>query len=128
VAHVRFELVDSPLVAVSKAWLERKDGQLLLRGYVLRRPETKDTSATCLEVALLSESGTVLRVSQENFEPRQIRRLPRMPDSASFKINLGVWPAQASRISIRAHEGSRPSSNDFAAPTSLNMLDGNFRD
>lgn len=37
VAAIQLERVDSPTVIVEKIWLERKSGQLVVKGYVLKR-------------------------------------------------------------------------------------------
>lgn len=106
-SHVRLELLDSPLVAVSRAWLERGEHQTwVVRGHVLRLPKTADTTATYLDVRLLNFQGEVLRSMKAFFEPRQIRRRYRMPDSADFLIPLGSLPTGVSAISIQAREGS----------------------
>jgi len=107
-AHVRLELVDSPLVRVSKAWLERTDDQVVLRGHVLRRPETTDTTSTHLDISWFNRTGDWVKSTQTNFEPRQIRRRYRMPDSADFVLPLNALPSDTNVIIIRAHEGAHP--------------------
>jgi hypothetical protein len=57
---------------VEKIWLERKDGELALRGYVLKRLAATDTTVTHLDVTLYDASGRVLRTSQESFTPKQL--------------------------------------------------------
>lgn len=37
VAHIKLERVDSTMVAIDKIWLERKDGELAVKGYVQRQ-------------------------------------------------------------------------------------------
>ena len=107
-AHLELVQGDSPLVGVTRTWLERKAGRLWLAGYVLRKFETKDTTATHLDVAILDAGGRVLRQSVEHFEPRQIPRRARRPESANFRIALDPLPVEAARIEVRAHEGSHP--------------------
>lgn len=104
--HLRLEPRHSPLVSVSKLWLEQKDGPVTLRGYVLRGFDTKDTTQTHLDVTIYDAAGETLRRTVEHFEPRQIPRRPRMPDSARFRVVLDPLPATTSRIEVRAHEGS----------------------
>lgn len=108
VAHLELVPGDSPLVAVTRTWLQRKEGRLLLSGYVLRKFETKDTTGTHLDITILDAGGRVLRQSVEHFEPRQIPLRRRMPDSANFGIALDPLPAAAARIEVRAHEGPHP--------------------
>lgn len=106
--HIRIELIDSPLVRVSQAWLERVDGVLRLKGHVLRLPDVADTTATHLDVSLLSANGTLVGSSTEYFQPRQIPRRPRRPDFAAFDVVIPVNPAEVQTIIIKAHEGDHP--------------------
>ncbi len=105
VAHVKLERADSPVIVVEKIWLERKTGPLVLKGYVVRRLEAEDTSATHLDVTLYDASGAVLRTSVEHFEPRQIPRRYRRPNDASYNVPLDPLPSGTVRIEVRAHEG-----------------------
>ena len=107
-AHVEIARVHSPLVEVSRAWFERKEGCILVRGHVLRRPETKDTTRTHLDLAWLDANGTVLRTTTGHFEPRQIPRRPRMPDSSDFTLAVDAWPSETRTLILRAHEGDHP--------------------
>jgi hypothetical protein len=107
-AQVRLELVDSPLVRVSKAWLERTEGKVVLRGHVLRRPETTDTTSTHLDISFFNRAGDLVKFTQTSFEPRQIRRRHRMPDSADFLLPLNSLPSDTNVIIVRAHEGTHP--------------------
>lgn len=109
VANVILERVDSPLVRVEKIWLERKNGPLVVTGYVIKRLETKDTTGTHLDVTLFDSSGRVLRTTVEHFEPRQIPRRHRMPDSATYRVVLDPLPDGTARIEVRAHEGAHSS-------------------
>lgn len=106
VAHLRLDRVDSPLVRVEKIWLERKQGPLVIAGYVVKRLETKDTTGTHLDVTLYDANGRVLRHTVEQFEPRQIPRRYRRPDYASYRVWLDPLPAGTARIEVRAHEGA----------------------
>ena len=106
VAHLRLDRVDSPLVRVEKIWLERKQGPLVIIGYVVKRLETKDTTGTHLDVTLYDANGRVLRHTVEQFEPRQIPRRYRRPDYASYRVGLDPLPAGTARIEVRAHEGA----------------------
>jgi hypothetical protein len=107
-AHVRLQGVDSPVVMVEKIWLERKDGELALRGYVLKRLAATDTTVTHLDVTLYDASGRVLRTSQESFTPKQIVRRHRGPAYASYRIALDPLPTGVARIEVRAHEAVHP--------------------
>ncbi|MBI2512234.1 MAG: hypothetical protein HYV96_09645 [Opitutae bacterium] len=105
-AHIILERSDSPVVRVEKIWLERKGGgPLVVRGYVVKRLEADDTTQTHLDVTLYDRNGNVLRTSVEHFEPRQIRRRHRMPDSADYRVVLDPLPGGTARIAVRAHEG-----------------------
>jgi hypothetical protein len=106
VAHIKLERGDSPVVIVGKIWLERKRGSLVVKGYVLKRLEAKDTTRTHLDVTLYDAAGTVLRRSVEHFEPRQIPRRYRRPHYASYSVLLDPLPGGTVRIEVRAHEGN----------------------
>ena len=103
-AHIKLDWVDSPLVRVDKIWLERKKDQLVVTGYVAKRLETKDTTGTHLDVTLFDANGQVLRSTVEHFEPRQIPRRIRMPDSATYRVVLDPLPPGTARIEVRADE------------------------
>lgn len=105
VAHIVLERGDSPVVVVEKIWLERKQGPLVVKGYVLKRLEATDTTQTHLDVTLYDANGRVLRTTVEHFEPRQITRRYRRPDFGSYSVALDSLPAGTVRIEVRAHEG-----------------------
>ncbi len=107
VAHIELRVADSSVVTVPKIWLERKKGggPLVIRGYVGKRIDATDTTGTHLDVILYDGAGLVLRQTVEQFEPRQIPRRRRMPDSASYRVVLDPLPAGTARIEVRAHEG-----------------------
>lgn len=109
VAHIVLETEDSPVVRLTKLWLERKTEALLLSGYVVKRPEATDTTQTHLDVTLFGADGRVLRHSIERFEPRQIPRRPRMPDSVTFHVMIEPLPPGTARIKVGAHEGPHDS-------------------
>ena len=104
VAHIKLERSDSGTVVVSKIWLERKKGPLVVTGYVLKRLKAEDTTGTHLDVTLFGADGEVLRTSVEHFEPRQIPLRYRVPDSASYRIPLDPLPAGTARILVGAHD------------------------
>jgi hypothetical protein len=106
VAHIRLERADSPVVVVEKIWLERKEGPLVLKGYVLKRLEAEDTTRTHLDVTLYDAAGAVLRRTVEHFEPRQIPERNRRPDDATYRVVLDPLPSGTVRIEVRAHEGN----------------------
>lgn len=106
VAHIQLSRGDSPVVQVEKIWLERKNGPLVVRGYVLKRLEAEDTTQTHLDVTLYDANGNVLRRSVEQFEPRQIPRRYRRPDDASYRVVLDPLPTGTVRIEVSAHEGN----------------------
>jgi hypothetical protein len=101
---------------VSKIWLERKKGPLVVTGYVIKRLEAKDTAQTHLDVTLYDATGQVLRRSVEHFEPRQIPRNHRRADSAAYRVALDPLPAGTVRIEVRAHEGECRSLSPSSAP------------
>jgi len=107
VSHIELRVADSSVVSVSKIWLERKKGgePLVVRGYVNKSLEATDTTGTHLDVFLYDGAGRVLRQTVEQFEPRQIPRRRRMPDSASYRVGLEPLPAGTVRIEVRAHDG-----------------------
>ncbi|MDQ5978463.1 MAG: hypothetical protein QG602_1437 [Verrucomicrobiota bacterium] len=106
VAHVKLERADSPVVVVEKIWLERKNGPLVVKGYIVKRLEAEDTTQTHLDVTLYDAAGAVLRSTVEHFEPRQIPRSYRRPDYASYSVPLDPLPSGTVRIEVRAHEGN----------------------
>ncbi|MBL9219393.1 MAG: hypothetical protein JNG82_12945 [Opitutaceae bacterium] len=106
VAHVKLEMGDSPVVRVTRIWLERRSGPLAVNGYVLRRPNATDTTQTHLDVTLYDETGQVLRSTVEHFAPRQIPRRYRRPDAAFYRVVLDPLPAGTTRILVQAHEGN----------------------
>ena len=105
VAHIKLERIDSPVVIVEKIWLERKNGPLIVKGYVLKRLSADDTTQTHLDVTLFDGSGRVLRTSVERFTPQRIVRRFRRPSYASYSVNLDPLPPGTARIEVRAHEG-----------------------
>lgn len=109
VANVILERVDSPLVRVEKIWLERKNGPLVVTGFVLKRLETEDTTGSHLDVTLYDAAGQVLRRTVEYFEPRQIPDRYRRLDDATYRVVLDPLPAGTARIEVRAHEGAHSS-------------------
>lgn len=106
VAHIQLDRIDSPVVMVTKIWLERKKGPLVVTGYVVKRLEADDTTQTHLDVTLYDATGRVLRSSVENFAPRQIPRRYRRPDYATYRLVLDPLPETTARVEVRAHEGS----------------------
>jgi hypothetical protein len=106
VAYIKLDRVDSPLVRVEKIWLERKQGPLVVTGYVIKRLETEDTTGTHLDLTLYDAAGQVLRRTVEHFEPQQIPRRSRLPDYATYRVTLDPLPTGTTRIEVRAHEGN----------------------
>lgn len=106
VAHLKLERVDSPVVRVEKIWLERKQGPLVVAGYVLKRLKATDTTQTHLDVTLYDATGRALRSTVEHFEPRQIPHRYRRPDDAAYRVSLDPLPEGTVRIEVRAHEGT----------------------
>ena len=106
VAHVKLERADSPVVVIEKIWLERNNGPLVIKGYIVKRLEAEDTTQTHLDVTLYDAAGAVLRSTVEHFEPRQISRRYRLPDYASYSVPLDPLPSGTVRIEVRAHEGT----------------------
>lgn len=109
VREIKLERVDSPVVDVEKIWLERKNGPLVLKGYVLKQLTARDTTQTHLDVTLYDSAGRVLRSTVEYFEPRQIRHQWRRSSFGSYSVVLDPLPAGTARIEVRAHEGVHPS-------------------
>jgi hypothetical protein len=104
VAHIALERVDSSVVLVEKIWLERKSGQLVVRGYVVERLGVTDTTQTRLAVTLFDADGHVLRSSTEPFAPAQIPRGHRMSGYAQYRVVLDPLPPATARIEVRAQE------------------------
>ncbi len=107
-AQVPLQGVDSPVVLVEKIWLERRDGELALRGYVLKRLAATDTTGTHLDVTLFDASGRILRTSLESFTPKQIVRRHRRPAYASYYVVLDPLPPGVARIEVRSDEAEHP--------------------
>lgn len=110
VAHVKLERADSPVVMVEKIWLERKNGPLVVTGYVLKRMGATDTTQTHLDVTLFDATDHVLRKTTGPLDPPQIPRGRRMHGHSRYRVTLDPLPPDTSRIEVRAHEG------DIAAP------------
>ena len=106
VAHIKLERGDSPVVIVEKIWLERKNGPLVVTGYVLKRLEVEDTTQTHLDVTLYDAAGQVLRQTVEHFEPRQSERRYSRPGFGTYRVALDPLPPGTVRIEVRAHEGN----------------------
>lgn len=106
VAHIALERRSSPIVRVEKAWLSRRDGQLVLHGSVLKRLRADYTGDTHLDVTLFDDAGRVVRSSVEHFEPRRIPQGHRRPATASYAVPLDPLPSSVARIEVRAHEGT----------------------
>ncbi len=106
VAHIQLERADSPVVMVTKIWLEKKRGPLVVTGYVTKRLSADDTTQTHLDVTLYDAAGQILRNTVEHFEPRQIPRRRRIPDSVAYRVTLDPLPPGTTRIEVRAHEGT----------------------
>jgi hypothetical protein len=106
VAHIELIGESSPIISVGKSRLEKRDGQLLLTGYVVRLLSANDTTQTHLDVELVAASGAVIRTSIEHFEPRDIPRRHKRPSYASYRVPIEPLPAHTARIVVRAHEGS----------------------
>lgn len=106
VAQVSLERIDSPVVVVDKVWLERKEGPLVVRGSVVKRPEAEDTTQTHLDVTLYDQDDHVLRRSLVHFEPRQIPHRYRPLVPAVYRVVLDPLPRTTVRIEVRAHEGN----------------------
>ena len=106
VAHIQLERVDSPVVVVDKIWLEKKQGPLVVTGYVVKRLSADDTTQTHLDVTLFDAAGQILRRTVEHFEPRQIIRRHRLPASGEYRVMLDPLPPGTARIEVRAHEGT----------------------
>lgn len=104
-SHIKLDRVHSPVVEVEKIWLERRNGVLVVKGFVLKRLEADDTTQTHLHATLYDEAGRELRSTVANFEPRQIVRRFRRHGDATYQVVLDPLPAETARIEIRAHEG-----------------------
>lgn len=105
VANIKLDRVDSPVVIVEKVWLERKDGPLVVTGYILKRLEATDTTQTHLDVTLYDAAGSVLRRTMAHFEPRQITRRFSRPGFGTYRVPLDPLPAGTVRLEVKAHEG-----------------------
>ena len=105
VAHIKLARADSSLVSVEKIWLERKKGELVVTGYVIKELGATDTSQTHLDVRLFDAADRVLRSSFEYFSPRQIPSGHRMHGHARYRVVLDPLPPNTARIEVRAHDG-----------------------
>lgn len=111
VAYLTLDRTDSPVVQIEKIWLERVDGRLVVKGFVIKRLGTTDTSRTHLDVTLFDATDRVLRSTVEHFEPRQINERFRRHSDASYQVVLDPLPPGATRIEVRAHEGAHGANN-----------------
>ena len=104
VAHITLDRVDSPVVRVQKIWLERKDGALVVTGYVVRRLDAAETAQTHLDVTLYDATGRVLRSTVGHFEARKMAQ-PRKHPATAYRVVLDPLATVTYRIEVRAHEG-----------------------
>lgn len=104
VADIALERVDSPVVVVDKIWLERKNGVLVVTGYVLKRLHATDTTRTHLEVTLYDKTGHVLRSTVTHFTPREIIRRQSRPAFGRYRVPLDPLPPNTARIKVAARE------------------------
>lgn len=102
---LRLELVNSPLVLVSRAWLEQQDGRWFVRrAYAPPVPDARHhRHPSGRHASGLRWHGLV--VEHGGVFPRQIPRRPKLPDSANFLIALPPVPPMAQVLVVRAHEG-----------------------
>ncbi len=104
VAQIKLERVDSSRVVVTKIWLERDAGVLVVKGYIVKRLDADDTTQTYLEVTLYDSAGAVLRRTLEHFEPRQLVRRHKRPGIGTYRVPLDPLPVGTASIEVRAHE------------------------
>lgn len=107
VAHVSLIRTDSPTIHVEKIWLERKQGPLVVTGYVMKQKDATDTTRTHLDVIIFDAAGRPLRRSVESFDPRQIPSRIRPSDNFSaYRVPLDPLPTGVASIEVRAHDDS----------------------
>lgn len=106
VSHIRLEILDSPKVIIRKIWLERKEGQLFVTGYVWKKRGVGDTTDTHLDAILYDQTDQIILQTVEHFDPRQIPNRRRRTGYSTFRIGLDPLPAETTQIEVRAHEGT----------------------
>ena len=110
VEHIRLEHHDSPRITVEKIWLERKEDGLAVTGYVQRANlDVEDTMGSNLIVSLRDTSGTELRSTPIDFEPRQIPQQRRPTASSTYRCVLDPLPPNTAVIVVTARD-DRPKS------------------
>lgn len=103
VAQITFEYRSSPAVIVERAWIERRDGNLNLVGYVSAGPRPADTRRTRLEVTFRDASGTARQSLVGAFEPAQVPRPVRMRGGVSwFRIPLPPEATEIRQVTVAA--------------------------
>jgi len=110
-AHIKFDLVDSPVIGVEKTRLDMEDGQLVLTGYVVKIWGATDTTITHLDVTIYDFAGHILSSTVAYFEPRQIPPFRKMNGSAHYRVVITPSPEIIARIEVRAREGSHGDAN-----------------
>jgi hypothetical protein len=105
VAHIKLEGRDSALLMVHKHWLERKNGTLVVKGYVMPRLETKDTLHSRVVITLRDAAGAELKSIPVDFAPRPIPRRIRLPLAVgTFVCPLDPLPTNTATIVIAVRD------------------------
>lgn len=108
-AHIQLVGENSAAITVGEPLLERSEGRLLLKGYVVRRLDATTTAETHLDVELTDSAGAVLRASVEHFEPRNLPRRHKRRSFGHYQVPMDSLPANTMRIVVRAHDGAHSS-------------------
>lgn len=108
VAHLKLTPIDSATTDIDRIWLERRDGELVVRGYAHRRLGAVAGTAH-VDVAWRDASGRVLRQTTAALElpSAQVPSRPAAP--ASYRVALDPLPAGTAQIEVRAHDGGAQS-------------------
>lgn len=109
VAHLKLIPIDSVTADIDRIWLERLDGELVVRGYAHRRLESAAVGDAHVDVIWRDASGRVLRQNTAPLAapPAQVPGRPAAP--SSYRITLEPLPAGTAQIEVRAHDGGTQS-------------------
>lgn len=110
VAHLQLTSIDSPTTDIDRIWLERRDGQLVVRGYAHRRLGAAAATDSHIDVTWRDAAGRTLRHITAAFATPSARVPGRPAAPASYRVPLDPLPPGTKQIEVRAHDGAHDAS------------------